>query len=136
MNRQLQLLNLLGVLALAALCVAQWQRARGLDLQTIQLEKPRQAQQQKISEQEETARGLSADLADFKERFKTEHDDLEDTKRKLRATPSATLTAERDELRESVTNWVAAVAQRDALVKEANGRIEELSTQLNASIQK
>jgi chromosome segregation ATPase len=138
MNRALQYLNLCGVLVLAALCAVQWQHDRQLNLQTIQLEKARQAQQQKISEQEETARGLSADLADFKQRFKAEHDDLEDAKRKLRENENtvASLTIEREQLKESITNWTAAVAQRDALMKEANGRIEELSTQLNASIQK
>jgi chromosome segregation ATPase len=138
MNRALQYSNLFGVLALAVLCAVQWQHDRRLNLQTIQLEKTRQAQQQKISEQEETARGLSTDLADFKQRFKSEHDDLEDAKRKLRENENAiaSLTSDREQLKESITNWTAAVARRDALMKEANGRIEELSTQLNASIQK
>jgi len=138
MNRALQYFNLFGMLALAALCVVQWQHDRRLNLQTIQLEKTRQAQQQKISEQEETVRGVSADLADFKQRFKAEHQDLEDTKRKLREGENtvASLTAERNQLNESITNWTAAVAQRDALMKEANRRIEGLSTQLNASIEK
>jgi chromosome segregation ATPase len=138
MNRALQYLNFFGVLVLAVLCAVQWQHDRQLNLQTIQLEKTRQAQQQKISEQEETARGLSADLADFKQRFKTEHDDLEDTKHKLRESENAvaSLAAEREQLQESITNWTAAVAQRDALMKEANSRIEDVSTQLNVSIQK
>jgi len=138
MNRALQYLNFFGVLALAALCTLQWQHDRRLNLQAIQLEKIHEAQQQKISDQEETARGLSADLMDFKQRFKLEHDDLEDTKKKLRKNEStvASLTAEREQLRESITNWTAAVSQRDALMKEANSRIEEVSTQLNASIVK
>ena len=138
MNRALQFINFFGVLALAALCTFQWQHDRRLNLQSIQLEKIREAQQQKISEQEETARGLSADLMDFKQRFKLEHDDLEITKKKLRENESsvASLTAERERLRESITHWTAAVSQRDALMKEANSRIEELSTQLNASIVK
>ncbi|HWC59543.1 MAG TPA: hypothetical protein VHC44_07590 [Verrucomicrobiae bacterium] len=138
MNRALQYLNFFGVLALAALCAIQWQHDRQLNLQTIQLEKTRQSQQQKIFEQEETARGLSADLTDFKQRFKTEHDDLEETKRKLREneTAAAALTLEREQLKESITNWTAAVAQRDVLMKEANSRIEEVSAQLNGSIRK
>lgn len=138
MNRTLQYLNFFGVFALAVLCVLQWRHDRQLNLQTIQLEKTRQEQQQKISEQEDAARGLSADLADFKNRLKAEHDDLDETRRQLRTneTAVAVLTAERDQLKESVTNWMEAVAQRDALAKEANGRIEELSQRLNASIQK
>jgi chromosome segregation ATPase len=138
MNRTLQYVNFFGVVTLASLCAVQWQNNRRLNLETIQLEKTRQAQLQKISEQEEAARGLSADLTDFKQRFKSEHDDLEDTKRKLREDEGViwTLTAERNQLRESITNWTQAVAQRDALMKEANSRIEEVSTQLNASIRK
>ncbi len=138
MNRGLQFFNLFGVLALAVLCAVQWQSNRQLNLETNQLEKTRQTQQQKISEQEEAARGLTEDLSRFKEQVKAQHEDLDDAKKKLRETERAVagLTAERNELRESVTNWVNAVAQRDALVKEANGRILELSTNLNASIQK
>lgn len=138
MNQRLQFLNLFGVLALAALCVVQWQSNRQLNLETNQLEKTRQAQQQKISEQEQTARGLSEDLTGFKEQVKTQREDLDDTKKKLHEREGAVkgLTAERNELRESVTNWANAVTQRDALVKEANRRILELSTNLNGSIQK
>jgi len=138
MNRRLQFLNLFGVLMLAGLCVVQWQSNRQLNLEANQLEKTRQAQQQKISEQEATARGLTEDLTRFKEQVKAQHDDLDDAKKKLRETESAVagLTAERNELRESVTNWSNAVAQRDALAKEANNRILDLSTNLNASIQK
>lgn len=138
MNRQLQFLNLFGVVVLTALCVAQWQHDRKLNLQFNQLEKTRQVQEQKISDQEKAARELSEDLARFKEQVKTQHDDLEDTKKKLHEaeTGVSTLTAERDQLRESITNWMNAVAQRDALTKEANSRIEGLSTQLNASIEK
>jgi chromosome segregation ATPase len=138
MNRRLQLFNLFGVLALAALCVAQWRSNRQLNIETNQLEKTRQAQQQTISRQEQTARGLDEDLTRFKEQVAAQRGDLDDAKKKLRETESAVagLTAERNELRESVTNWASAVSQRDALAKEANSQILELSTNLNASIQK
>jgi chromosome segregation ATPase len=138
MNRRLQFFNLFGVLALTALCVVQWQSNRQLNLEANQLEKTRQAQQQRISEQEEIARDLSEDLIRFKEQVKAQHDDLDEAKKKMHETERAvaTLTVERSELRESVTHWTNAVTQRDALVKEANDRILELSTYLNASIQK
>jgi chromosome segregation ATPase len=138
MNRTLQFLNLFGVLAVAALCVVQWQNNRRLNLDANQLEKTRQVQQQKISEQEETARGLTQDLARFKEQVKALNDDLGEAKTKSRETENVltTMTADRNRLADSITNWINAVAQRDALAKEANSRIEELSTQLNASIQK
>ncbi len=46
------------------------------------------------------------------------------------------LLAEIDQLRQSVTNWAAAVAERDNSVKEANARILSLSSDLNRAIEK
>ncbi|HEX3797368.1 MAG TPA: hypothetical protein VH413_01605 [Verrucomicrobiae bacterium] len=138
MNRRLQFINLFGVLALAVLCAAQWRRDRDLNLQLGMLDKTRQAQDQKISEEEEAARGVAADLDHFKQQFKEQHNDLENERHKSRdaENEAAKLTAERDQLKESVTNWANAVTRRDALIKEANGRIEDLSTNLNTSIRK
>jgi uncharacterized coiled-coil DUF342 family protein len=138
MNRQLQFLNLFGVLALAVLCVVQWRHDRELNLEVGQLDKTRQTQEQKISEQAEFARGLAADLEHFKIQFKEQHDDLESERHKARdaENEAAKLAAERDQLKESVANWANAVTQRDALVKEANGRIESLSADLNSTIRK
>jgi chromosome segregation ATPase len=138
MNRRLQFINLFGVLALAVLCAAQWRRDRDLNLEVGRLDKTRQAQDQKISEEEEAARGVTADLDHFKQQFKEQHNDLENERHKSRdaENEAAKLTAERDQLKESVTNWANAVTRRDALIKEANGRIEDLSTNLNTSIRK
>ena len=138
MNRRLHLINLLGVVALVALCVLQWRRDRLLNLQMNQLENASQNQQQRIREQDEAARGLSGDLARFKEQFKSTHDELDEAVQKLRGSENenAKLAAEKVQLQETVTNWQKAVQQRDALVKEANDRIRGLSDDLNDSIRK
>ena len=138
MNRRLQFLNLFGVIALAVLCVVQWLRDSRLNLEVNQLGTTRQNQQQKISRQEEDLYELSDDLARLKDQVKAEHDDLEATRLKLRASENmvAGVSAKRDQLRESVTNWAAAVNERDTLLKEANGRIQSLSEDLNSAIRK
>ena len=55
MKRALMWINLVGVTALAVLCVVQWQRDRRLNLEINRLEKQHYAQQERIAEQEKTA---------------------------------------------------------------------------------
>lgn len=138
MNRKLQWLNLAGVLVLAILCAWQWQRDRRLNLDLNRLEKFRLTQEQKLIEQERNARGLTDDLARFKEQFTQTRAELAETEKKLRTAEqiSSQLTTERDQLRESIITWSKAVAERDAKIKEANVRITELGSQLNESILK
>jgi chromosome segregation ATPase len=136
--KQLHYFNFFGVLALAALCVAQWHRDRQLNLEINRLEKTRFEQAARFIEQEHAAKSAVADLARFKELFTKSHDDLADALQKLRTTERLTnqLTLERAQLRTSITNWAAAVATRDERLKEANGKIHRLSDELNASVRK
>lgn len=138
MSRRLQFFNLIGVVALAGLCVFQWRADRRLNLEVGRLEKMRIDNEQKIIEQQKTADGLGRDLAFFKEQFNQAHTDLAEVKGKLREEESLNerLQNERDQLRESITNWTQAVAERDARLKEANERIGELADKLNGAIRK
>jgi chromosome segregation ATPase len=138
MKRFFAWLNLLGVLALAALCVAQWRENRGLNVDVIRLREVVRVRESKLEEQADAARGLSQDLARLKHQFQDEHDALEAASGKVIGLDAkiAALSAERDQLGESVTNWARAVAQRDASAREANERIRILSNELNASIEK
>ena len=110
--KKLQWVNLVGVLALAVLCIAQWQRDRRMNLELRALEKARHAQDEKIAEQEKNARGLSEDLSHFKQKFQDANTDLSAARESLRTlTKEKTqLANERDQLKTSVTNWAAAVA--------------------------
>jgi DNA recombination protein RmuC len=134
----LQWINLFGVLALAALCVVQWQRDRKLNLQFNALEKVRQSQEQKIAEQERTARGLTDDLAQLKTQFQSTHTELTEARTTLGKLDreNVQLQSERDQLKASVTNWSQAVKKRDARLREANDQLRDLSTRLNDSIVK
>lgn len=136
--KRLHYLNLIGVLVLAAVCIAQWQRDRQLNLEVNRLEKTRLDQAATLAEQEQTVRGLDADLAQFKAQFAKSANELDGLRQQLRAAErdARQLMLERDQLKTSVTNWAAAVAARDERLKEASAQIHRLADELNTSIQK
>ena len=136
--KRLQWLNLVGVLALAALCIFQWQRDRALNLEINRLEKARQQQEQKLAEQDKAARALNDDLAHFKQQFQGAHTNLAQLRVTVRELEreKAQLHTERDQLKSSVTNWSRAVAERDARLGEANGQLRDLTARLNETVQK
>jgi chromosome segregation ATPase len=136
MSRALTILNALGVLALAALCIVQWQRDRRLHMDLTALQQTNQVQFASIVEQSNTLRGVNEDLAQFKQRFTQAHSDVTETRASLRKLEreNEQLLAERNQLRASVTNWASAVAERDERLKEITARAQELATKLNDSI--
>lgn len=136
--KRLHYVNFFGVLLLAALCVAQWQHDRQLNLEINRLEKARLDQVAKLKEQEQDLRDLNADLGQFKESFTKLQTELTDARAKLQAADRAVrqLTAERVELSASVTNWAAAVARRDERLEQTHAQILKLGDELNDSIRK
>jgi uncharacterized phage infection (PIP) family protein YhgE len=109
-----------------------------MNLEVNRLEKVRQTQEEKISEQEKAANGLNADLARFKEQFKEAHSDANEARQSLRKleNENSQLLREREQLKVSVTNWAAAVTARDESLKEANERLRDTASRLNESILK
>jgi chromosome segregation ATPase len=138
MNRKLQFVNLFGVMILVGLCVFQWRQNRALNLGLNDLEKTRQAQEQKLGEQDKVMRGLADDLARFKEQFTSAKGELTETREKLGVAERtlAQVSTERDQLQINLTNWMNAVTERDAKLKEANERITEVVGRLNESVAK
>jgi len=129
MNRVLQWINLLGVLALAGLCAVQWSVNRRLNLTTQSLERTRIEQEAKIAEQANTIRDQAADLDEFRNRVRLSEDALADVEKKLR-----TLQRERDQLAASLDQWKAAVAQRDVVIKQAAAEIQTAVAERNAAV--
>ena len=132
MKNRLHLINLLGVLVLAALCAAQWQRDRQLNLELNRAEKARLEQQRDLGEKEKAIRALGEDLAHFKEQFRDAHTNSAGLEIALRKSEreNLQLQSERDQLKSSVTNWVAAMAARDERLKEAQHQARELADRL------
>lgn len=138
MNRTLTWLNLLGVLALAVLCAAQWRANRTANLEITRLEKVRLEQAGELKEAKETLAGATADLEQFREQLGRVTTEARAAEGKLSAVQDQVdqLTSEREQLKHSVTNWAAAVEARDGQLREANRRIQELADELNATILK
>jgi septal ring factor EnvC (AmiA/AmiB activator) len=124
MNRLIQNLNLLGIIALAVLLAAQWQTNSQLNHDVDQLNRTRIKQTAKIAEQDMTLKQTSADLDDSRERLSISESALQETKAKL-----AAMTSERDQLKANLQKWTAAVAARDVA-------LQKLSTERNDAIQR
>lgn len=115
MNRFLERVNLVGVVALAGVCVFQWRINRDVNTEVIHLQKTQQEQSAEIGEQEKTIAGQVADLETFRSQLIGAKADEKETRAKLTASERANrqLSAEAEQLKASLTNWVAAVKERD-----------------------
>jgi chromosome segregation ATPase len=117
MNRIIQNLNLVGILAIAVLSATQWRDIERLDQTRI-------AQSAKINEQQTTLKQTTSDLGDTRQRLSISESSLQETKTTL-----ATTTFERDQLKANLQKWTAAVAARDAA-------IQKLSAERNDAVKK
>src|SRR5687767_12487479 len=101
MNRSLQYLNFLGILALAVLCVVQWRMNRRVNLEASALEKTRLEQAARLEDQDNTIKGYAADLDGFREQLARASLDLKETEASLAAAQREIrqLNSERDQLR-------------------------------------
>ncbi len=138
MNRTLTLLNLFGVLALTGLCILQWRTNRTLNLDVNRLEQTNLSQAARLDDQSKNLRDLTADLDHFRGQLGTTTLSQKDTEDKLRTSEhlAAQLAGERDQLKESIAQWAAAVTARDERLTEANARITDLAARLNDTVAK
>lgn len=138
MNRSLQYFNLAGVLALAALCVCQWQANRRVNLEATALERTRLEQAARLEEQGRTVKGLAADLDSFRGQLGAAAASQADTEKRLSLLEheNRQLTNERDQLKISVTRWAAAVAQRDERIKAADVTLQQAGMDRNDAVKR
>jgi chromosome segregation ATPase len=145
MSRFLQWFNLLGILILAVLLAVQWQKNRQLNLDVEALEKTRLEQLQKIAERDNTIAGYVADLDDFRRRLTMSESQLKELDDKLSAmirernglaAQREQLIAQRDQLKATLDKWIAAVAARDAAIKQAGEQVEKLTATRNEAVEK
>jgi chromosome segregation ATPase len=145
MNRTLAILNLAGILLLTGLCVLQWQVNRQLNLSHIALEQQRGQQAAKITQQQTTIQGVTADLNDFRGRLAAADEALAQVQAKLQSQTAQQrdVTSERDQLQAAnqalqtaLNKWTAAVAGRDEVLKKAEAQLQTLTKAHNAAIAK
>ena len=126
MNRALTIVNFIGVLALAGLCVVQWRANDRLGLRGDDLERTRQEQAARIVEQEKTLKGNAADLDDFRRKLEHAEADAKDAQRKLALADARMkqMEADRDRNKAALEKWVAAVSQRDQALRRIDQQFQ------------
>ena len=145
MKRWLEIANLVGVVLIAGLCVAQWGVNRALHLRGIENERVGAEQEAKIAELDKTITGYTADLDDFRKQIAVEADGRERAEEKLTKTEAARakVAADRDQVQAAYDNvtatvkkWEAAVAARDQTIRQANELAQKLAADRNTAVTK
>lgn len=131
-------LNLVGVLGLGVLCVAQWRMDRRLNAEIDRIEKIRLQQAGQLAERDQTIAGQVADLGTLREHITRIAGELKETEGRLRTAERDLdkVTSEREQLRDAVKKWSAAVDARDEQIRAGNVRIQELAVRLDDTVQK
>jgi len=138
MKRRLELVNLVGVLALALLCVVQWRNNRALNLEISRLQKAGIERASKLADHEKTIAGQNADLDTFRAQLIERNDTLKTNDAELANLRQETqqLRSESEQLKNSIKTWSAAVHERDTRLKEASSELQRLANERDTTIQK
>lgn len=138
MNRFLNLFNLVGVLALAVLCVLQWKTNRRLQLETNHLETRSIEQTAEMEERARTASAQESDLTALRASLESATEELRESSNQLARIERELKQSAADcnQLKSSITNWVSAVAARDERLAQANEQIKALAKDRNETVTK
>lgn len=136
--KALHLFNTIAILVLAGLCVAQWQSDQKLGGEITALTAKRREQETLITDQTSQLERLRSEFGAMQAKLSTNNARLEKTETDLIDARKQVrlLTMERDQLKDTVTNWMAAVTVRDERIKEGNAQIRKLADDLTASVLK
>src|ERR1700683_1420204 len=122
MNRLVTYFNFLGIVALAILCMIQWDANSRIYSQPHVTNRIRLEQAAKLNEQDATLNQNSTDLADLRQRLSLAASDLKDVSEKLDAA-----NQKRDQLKSEVDKTVAACTARDQEIGQASDEIKKLA---------
>jgi chromosome segregation ATPase len=138
MNRFVEKFNLIGIVALAALCVFQWRVNREVNTEVARLQKTGHERNAKIAEQEKTIAGQGADLESFRTQLHAAKGVEKELTAKIVEAERANrqLSVEGEQLKLSLTNWAAAVSERDEQLRRAATNIQELISSRDEAIAK
>jgi uncharacterized coiled-coil DUF342 family protein len=136
MNRSLQIVNFIGVVALGILCVVQWQINRRSNLDGITMEKQNRELAAKVTEQKKATKGLTDDLDDFRRQLTKASVSAAENRARADAleNENSALISERDQLKTNVAKWAEAVTQRDKQIAAGNDAIKELTATRDKAI--
>ena len=136
LNRVLIVLNATGVVALSALCVAQWRTNARLNLDVIVREKAQREQAAKLDESAKALKGCTDDLENFRQQIIRTHSSLKDKEIQLADAEQRLrqLAAERDQFKTAMEKWQAAIALRDQRLQGASAQIQKLAADRNEAV--
>jgi chromosome segregation ATPase len=143
MNRVMQIVNCLGVLALAVLCGTQWRVNGDLNRQVSALERTRIDLTAQVAQRDQRIREDAADLDDFRNRLTMAEGQLLDLQRKVNVLSAQCdrltadrklLLAQRDQLLAALETWKAAVAARDAALKSAGDELKKVVAERDQAV--
>jgi chromosome segregation ATPase len=128
-NRFLHLLNFLGVVALAVLCVVQWRSGSRDDRRLQDLEQTRVEQDARLAQQARQLAGATADMEEFRKRLVESQAALKEARAAgdAGAAQLRQATVERDQFKAAVEQWAAAVAARDQALQQAGEQTRQLA---------
>lgn len=138
MSRVMTWINLIGVLALAAIYVRQWSDTIRATRQVHAAQADYQAMNSKFNDQAATVTSQSHDLDTLRGQLTTTEADLAAAKRDAADTAAKLKqrAAELAEQRDAIEKWKAAVAQRDDLLKQTTGESKSLAAARDEAVRR
>ena len=131
MNRFFSIANFVGVAVLCALSAIQWHINSRLEASVRQLDQLRVEQTASIAQQGKTIAQNDADLDDLRQRLSMSESDL-----KTAVDERNRFAAEDNVLKSALDQWMSAVKQRDAALKQYGDLIQKLAADRNDAIGK
>ena len=138
MLRGLAFFNTLGILILAVVACLQWWANRAQHEQFLEEHRARQASETELAEIQKRAASLDGDVERLKAGLTDAQKAADDgsAARQEAETQLKALTMERDQLRQHLAKWEAAVRDRDARVEELSRQLKEARARLDEAIKR
>lgn len=137
-SRVLTLLNAVGCLALVGLVATQWRKERGYQLDISLLHSALTSSQNRLAEAATHSAALDHDIVALKESLAITQESNEATTRLVAGQnqQAQNFQTELTAARQQVKNWQAAIAERDAKLRDLTAELTATRQRLNEAIAK
>lgn len=136
--RGLVIINICGVVLLGSLTVVQWWNNRVEHERLVVEHRQRLACENELDELRKRAASLEGDVERLKAGITDAQKTAEEnsTAKTQVETEKKTVTAERDQLKEQLAKWEAAIKDRDAKLGELSNQLREARARLDEAIKR
>ncbi len=138
-SRFLPVLNLVGCILVTGVIFFQWRKEQNLDKRIRSISQQLATSRDQTGEAEKRAMVLEGDVAQLKESIEAAaaaHRLVEQENARIASEHNEKLTTIATAAEEQVTIWQAAIAERDAKIKELSSSLSTARTRLNEAITK